>query len=477
MGPISTGLGEVYMWTVEYESPRTVTLTNGKPGWQSDGAYLTPEGQRLTNDLERATYLRTVQDWIIRPQLKGLEGLAGVDAIGGYVKQYHVQPDPMQLVAYGLTFHNLIEALERNNVSTGAGYIEHKGEAYVVRADGRIANEEQIANIVIGTRQGIPIHIHDVATVGLGRELRTGAASENGTEVVVGTALMLLGSNSRAVAATVDAKMRDIAKTLPPHIRAKTVLNRSKLVNATIKTVEKNLVEGALLVIAVLFLLLGNLRAALITALAIPLSMLLTAIGMVQAGVSGNLMSLGAVDFGLIVDGAVIIVENCLRRLAERQHALGRILTLHERLHEVWEASKEMIQPSVFGQGIIITVYLPILTLTGVEGKMFHPMAMTVIFALVAAFVLSLTFVPAHGGAVRPGQGTGKGQPADPAGQAGLCAGAGAGAAPALRLGAAGGGRLRWGVAALSDAWDRSSSPRWTNRIWRFRRCAFPARR
>ena len=356
---------------------------------------LTPEGQRLTNALERATYLRTVQDWIIRPQLKNVEGVAGVDAIGGYVKQYHVQPDPMQLVAYGLTFQEVIEALERNNVSTGAGYIEHKGEAYIVRADGRIANEAQIANIVVGTRQGTPIYIRDVATVGLGRELRTGGASENGAEVVVGTALMLLGENSRTVAAAVEAKMGDIRKSLPPHIQVKTVLNRSKLVNATIKTVQKNLAEGAFLVIAVLFLLLGNLRAALITALAIPLSMLMTAIGMVRAGVSGNLMSLGALDFGLIVDGAVIIVENCLRHLAERQHAVGRLLTRRERLHEVWVATREMIQPSVFGQAIIITVYLPILALTGIEGKMFTPMAMTVIFALVAAFVLSLTFVPA----------------------------------------------------------------------------------
>ena len=395
MGPISTGLGEVYMWTVEYASPKTVTTTDGMPGWQSDGTYLTPEEQRLTTPLARLTYLRTVQDWIIRPQLKNLEGVAGVDSMGGYVKQYHVQPDPMQLVAYGLTFQEIIEALERNNVSTGAGYIEHKGEAYMVRADGRITNEEQIASIVVGTRQGTPIYIRDVATVGLGRELRTGGASENGAEVVVGTALMLLGDNSRRVAAAVEAKMPDIRKTLPPHIEAKTVLNRSKLVNATIKTVAKNLAEGALLVIVVLFLLLGNLRAALITALAIPLSMLLTAIGMVQAGVSGNLMSLGAVDFGLIVDGAVIIVENCLRHLAERQHALGRLLTRRERLHEVWVATREMIQPSVFGQGIIITVYLPILALTGIEGKMFTPMAMTVIFALVAAFVLSLTFVPA----------------------------------------------------------------------------------
>jgi cobalt-zinc-cadmium resistance protein CzcA len=395
MGPISTGLGEVYMWTVEYASPQTVTMTDGRPGWQSDGTYLTPEKQRLATPLARATYLRTVQDWIIRPQLKNVEGVAGVDAIGGYVKQYHVQPDPMQLVAYGLTFQEVIEALERNNVSTGAGYIEHKGEAYVVRADGRIANEEQIASIVVGTRQGTPIYIRDVATVGLGRELRTGGASENGEEVVVGTALMLLGENSRTVAAAVEAKMDDIRKSLPPHIQVKTVLNRSKLVNATITTVEKNLAEGAFLVIAVLFLLLGNLRAALITALAIPLSMLMTAIGMVRAGVSGNLMSLGALDFGLIVDGAVIIVENCLRHLAERQHALGRLLTRRERLHVVWVATREMIQPSVFGQAIIITVYLPILSLTGIEGKMFTPMAMTVIFALAAAFVLSLTFVPA----------------------------------------------------------------------------------
>jgi heavy metal efflux system protein len=395
MGPISTGLGEVYMWTVEYASPKTITMTDGMPGWQSDGTYLTPEKQRLTTPLARATYLRTVQDWIIRPQLRNVEGVAGVDAIGGYVKQYHVQPDPMQLVAYGLTFQEVIEALERNNVSTGAGYIEHKGEAYMVRADGRIANEEQIASIVVGTRQGTPIYIRDVATVGLGRELRTGGASENGEEVVVGTALMLLGENSRTVAAAVDAKMADLRKSLPPHVQVKTVLNRSQLVNATIKTVEKNLAEGAFLVIAVLFLLLGNLRTALITALAIPLSMLMTAIGMVRAGVSGNLMSLGALDFGLIVDGAVIIVENCLRHLAERQHAVGRLLTTHERLHEVWIATREMIQPSVFGQAIIITVYLPILSLTGIEGKMFTPMAMTVIFALVAAFGLSLTFVPA----------------------------------------------------------------------------------
>ena len=397
LGPIATGLGEIYMYTVLYEHPhgKGAPVQEGKPGWQSDGTYLTPEGRALKGDVELAAYLREVQDWIIRPQLKGVKDVAGVDSIGGFEKQYHVQPDPMKLVSYGLTFHNVIEALEKNNVSTGAGYIEHKGESYLVRATGRIESMEQIANVVLGTRAGTPIYVRDVATVSIGRELRTGSASENGEEVVVGTAVMLLGANSRVVADAVDQKMTEINKSLPPGVVAKTTLNRTKLVDATIQTVEKNLLEGAILVVAVLFLMLGNIRAALITACAIPLSMLMTATGMVQGKISGNLMSLGAIDFGLIVDGAVIIVENCLRRLAERQHHVGRTLTRQERLHEVMVAAKEMIQPSVYGQAIIITVYLPILALTGVEGKMFHPMAMTVIFALVAAFVLSLTFVPA----------------------------------------------------------------------------------
>ncbi|MEW6110779.1 MAG: CusA/CzcA family heavy metal efflux RND transporter [Thermodesulfobacteriota bacterium] len=397
MGAISTGLGEVFMWTVNYEHPDGIgaQIENGKPGWQSDGSYLTPEGQRLTSGLERAAYLRTVQDWMIRPQLKNLEGLAEVDSIGGFEKKYHVQPDPMKLFSYGLSFEDLIEAIKRNNLSAGAGYIEYKGEAYVVRADGRIANEDQISDIVVTTRSGIPIHVHDIATVSIGKELRTGSGSENGSEVVVGTALMLIGANSRTVAAAVDAKLKSINETLPLDIRAKPVLNRTKLVDATIATVQKNLAEGAMLVILVLFLLLGNFRAAVITALAIPLSMLMAFTGMVQWNISGNLMSLGAIDFGLIVDGAVIIVENCLRRLAEKQHQLGRMLNLSERLQEVMSASKEMIQPSVFGQAIIITVYIPVLSLTGIEGKMFHPMAFTVILALVSAFVLSLTFVPA----------------------------------------------------------------------------------
>ncbi|MBI5762586.1 MAG: CusA/CzcA family heavy metal efflux RND transporter [Planctomycetes bacterium] len=400
MGPIATGLGEIYMYTVEYEHPhgRGAPVARGKPGWLPGGAYLTPEGHRLTTDLERAAYLREVQDWIIRPQLKGVKEVAGVDAIGGYVKQYHVQPDPMKLISYGLAFADVIEALEKNNISAGAGYIEHRGEAYLVRATGRIEAVSQIENIVVGTRDGVPIYIRDIVApdgVSLGRELRTGSASENGEEVVVGTAIMLLGANSRTVSAAVDAKMSEIQRSLPQGIRAKTVLNRTKLVDATIRTVQKNLVEGAALVIAVLLLMLGNVRAALICATAIPLSMLMTATGMVQGKVSGNLMSLGAIDFGLIVDGAVIIVENCLRRLAEEQHRLGRNLTLQERIHVVFEASKEVRSATAFGEAIIVIVYFPILALTGVEGKMFHPMALTVIFALAGAFVLSLTFVPA----------------------------------------------------------------------------------
>jgi len=400
MGPIATGLGEVYMYTVDYEHRhgRGAPVHDGRPGWQSDGTYLTPERARLATEVELAAYLREVQDWIIRPQLKGVKNVAGVDAIGGYVKQYHVQPDPMKLVSYGLTFADVVEALEKNNVSTGAGYVEHKGESYLVRATGRIESIAEIETIVLGTRNGVPIYVRDVVGpdgVGVGRELRTGSASENGKDVVVGTAIMLIGANSRTVAAAVDAKMGEIQRSLPEGIRAKTVLNRTKLVDATIATVEKNLVEGAILVLVVLLVMLGNWRAALICSLAIPLSMLMTATGMVQSRVSGNLMSLGAIDFGLIVDGAVIIVENCLRRLAEEQHHKGRLLTLQERLTVVFDASKEVRKATAFGEAIIIVVYFPILALSGVEGKMFHPMALTVIFALVAAFILSLTFVPA----------------------------------------------------------------------------------
>jgi cobalt-zinc-cadmium resistance protein CzcA len=397
MGPITTGLGEVFMYVVEFEHPdgRSATPTDGRPGWQSDGAYLTPEGERLRADFEKAGYLRTVQDWVIKPQLRTVKDVAGVDSIGGYEKLYLVQPDPMKLVSYGLTFHNVIEALERNNASTGAGFVEHKGEAYVVRADGRVRDSGDIGAIVLGTHDGTPVYVRDVAAVGIGKELRTGSASENGREVVVGTALMLVGANSRTVSASVAAKIKDVQKSLPPDVQVRPVLVRTELVDQTIHTVKDNLFMGALFVIVILFLLLGNVRAALITASVIPLSMLLAATAMVQNRISGNLMSLGAIDFGIIVDGAVIIVENCLRMLAEKQRELGRSLALRERLHEVMVASHQMLQPSVSGRAIIIAVLLPILALTGIEGKMFHPMAITFIFALVASFILSLTFIPA----------------------------------------------------------------------------------
>ena len=397
MGPIATGLGEIYMWSVEFAHPQGLgaDINAGQAGWQADGSYQTIEGQILKSQNEQATYLRTVQDWIVKPLVKTVAGVAGVDVIGGYAKQYHIQPDITRLLAYHLSMSDLINALERNNTSIGAGYIENRGEAYQVRSDGRILSAVELENIVIGSREGTPIYIRDVANVGIGRELRTGAASKNGQEAVIGTALMRIGENSRTVSEAVDERLKTIDKVLPPDIVLKTVLNRTSLVDATIKTVRNNLLEGATLVIAILFWILGNLRAALITAAIIPLAMLMTAIGMVEGKISGNLMSLGALDFGLIVDGAVIIVENCLRHLVERQHALARPLTLQERLEEVALATKQVIEPSVFGQAIIITVYLPILSLSGIEGKMFHPMAITVIFALISAFILSLTFVPA----------------------------------------------------------------------------------
>ncbi|RZN33866.1 CusA/CzcA family heavy metal efflux RND transporter [Bradyrhizobium sp. Leo121] len=396
MGPISTGLGEIYWWAVEYEKPGATTpVEDGKPGWQSDGSYLTPEGERLTNDFRRTVYLRTVQDWIIRPQMRTVPGVAGADAIGGFVKQFQVQPDPVRLAAYGLSFTQVIDAIEANNISRGANFIEQNGEGVVVRASGRVENLDDIGRIVVTTRGGVPVRVSDIADVAIGKELRTGSASVDGREVVLGTALMLIGGNSRTVAAAADRKIKEISRTLPPGIHARTVLNRTQLVDATIQTVATNLAEGALLVIAVLFLMLGNFRAALITACVIPLTMLLTATGMLQGRLSANLMSLGALDFGLIVDGAVIITENSLRHLAERQRELGRGLSLPERLETVTASATEMIRPTVYGQLIIILVYVPLLTFTGVEGKTFEPMALTVMIALAAAFVLSLTFVPA----------------------------------------------------------------------------------
>ncbi|WP_010301425.1 efflux RND transporter permease subunit [Candidatus Odyssella thessalonicensis] len=395
MGAISTGLGEIYMWTLQYAHDASKRFEDGKPGFQSNGTYLTPDGQVLKTEVEKLGYLRTVQDWIIKPKLKTVSGIAGIDSIGGYVKQYHVQPDPNKLIALGVTFEDIINVVGKNNISLGAGYIEKNGESLTVRVDGRIKTIQQLEDIVITSKHGTPVYIRDIATVAIGKELRTGSGSENGAEAVVGTALMLIGANSRDVAAAVEQKFSEITKTLPAGIIAQTVLNRTKLVEATIATVSKNLTEGALLVIVILFLMLKNFRAALITASVIPITMLMTCIGMLTTKTSANLMSLGALDFGLLVDGTVIIIENYLRRIAERAQQLNRPLNLIERLKEIVDSTTEMSRPTLFGQSILILVYLPLFTFTGVEGKMFKPMAITVIIALISAFILSITFIPA----------------------------------------------------------------------------------
>jgi len=373
LGPIATGLGEIFLFAVEAEN----------------GAR-TPAGEPYT-----PMDLRTLQDWVIKPQLRNVPGVAEVNTIGGYEKQFHVTPRPEKLIAFGLGFSDLMEALARNNANVGAGYIERNGEQYLIRAPGQVADLEDIRRIVVGHDAGVPIRVVDVADVVIGSELRTGAATENGREVVLATVMMLMGENSREVSQRVAVRLEDVNRTLPEGVVARTVYDRTALVDRTIETVRNNLAEGALLVIAVLFLLLGNIRAAVLTALVIPLSMLFTVTGMVRGRVSGNLMSLGALDFGLIVDGAVIIVENCIRRLAEEQHRLGHLLGLRERLETVLDATKQVVRPSVFGVSIILLVYLPILTLSGVEGKMFRPMAFTVVLALLGALLLSVTFVPA----------------------------------------------------------------------------------
>lgn len=395
MGPIATGLGDIFMWTVEYRELDKVNHKNGEPGLQRDGSYITPEGDHLVSEADKATYLRTVQDWIVTPQLKGTAGLAGVDSLGGYTKEYLVIPDVQRMAAMRLSMQDLATALERNNTSAGAGIVNRNGEGLSVRADGRIRNADELARTVVATREGVPIILSQIAEVKTGQSLRMGSASENGHEVVVGTAVMRIGENSRTVSTGVADRLHEISPALPVDVVVKPVLNRTDLVNSTIVTVARNLAEGALLVIVVLFALLGNFRAALIAALVIPITMLLTSIGMLRAGVSANLMSLGALDFGLIVDGAVIIVENSLRRLADAQHGREGELSIGERLAIVAASAREMIRPSVYGQSIIILVYGPLLTFSGVEGKMFEPMALTVIIALVFAFILSLTFIPA----------------------------------------------------------------------------------
>ena len=373
MGPISTGLGEIYLWTVEADEGAR------KP----DGTAYTP------------TDLREIQDWVIKPQLRNVKGVTEINSIGGFEKQYVVAPNLERLGAYGLSLADIVNALEKNNSNQGAGYIERRAEQYLVRAPGQVKSMDDIGDIIIGTAAGQPMRVRDVADVAFGRELRTGAATENGKEVVLGTVFMLMGENSRTVSRAVDRQMAAVNKTLPEGVKAVTVYDRTVLVDKAIKTVRNNLLEGAVLVIAVLFMFLGNIRAALITAMVIPLSMLFTFTGMVTYRISANLMSLGALDFGIIVDGAVVIIENAVRRLAHAQALRGRPLDRSERLHEVFAAAREARRPLLFGQLIIMAVYVPILALTGVEGKMFHPMAYTVLLALFGAMVLSVTFVPA----------------------------------------------------------------------------------
>jgi cobalt-zinc-cadmium resistance protein CzcA len=373
MGPTSTGLGEIFMWTVE----------SAEGALKADGTPYTP------------TDLREIQDWIIKPQLRNVPGVNEINTAGGYVKQYQVAPYSDRMIARGLSLKDLVAALENNNANVGAGYIEKSGEQYLIRVPGQVSNLEDIKNIVVDTKLGVPVRIEDVADVIVSSELRNGAATENGHEVVLGTVFMLTGENSRAVSKAVETRLQEINKTLPSGITAKTVYDRTVLIDKAIDTVKTNLMEGALLVIAVLFIFLGNIRAAIITMLVIPLAMLFTFTGMAAGKVSANLMSLGALDFGIIIDGAVVIVENCMRRLSHEQARLGRPLTQSERFAQVFSAAQEAKKPLIYGQLIIMAVYLPIFALTGVEGKMFHPMAFTVVIALFGAMLLSVTFIPA----------------------------------------------------------------------------------
>ncbi|MEC9255940.1 MAG: CusA/CzcA family heavy metal efflux RND transporter, partial [Pseudomonadota bacterium] len=369
MGPIATGLGEIFMFTVDAE-PGAVN---------ADGSAVTPMD------------LRSVHDWIIRPQLMQVPGVVEVNPIGGYEREVVVQMQPQRMLAAGISSADIVAAIRANNENRGAGFVERNGAQWLMRIPGQAMQADDIAAITITSDNGKTVHISDVAEVSIGHGLRTGAATQNGREVVMSTVFMLVGENSRTVASNVGKKLAEINASLPEGIVATAAYDRTGLVEKTLSTVTTNLVEGALLVIVILFLMLGNIRAAILTALVIPLAMLMTFTGMVQTRVSANLMSLGALDFGLLVDGAIIIVENCLRRLSQQTGPLA----LKERLQLVFEATREVIRPALFGVFIITAVYAPIFALEGVEGKMFHPMAITVVIALLSAILLSVTFVPA----------------------------------------------------------------------------------
>lgn len=373
LGPIATGLGEIYTWSVEAD-------TNAK----------NKVGKPYT-----LTELRTLQDWIIRPQIRTVKGITEVNTLGGLRKVYLITPYPQKLRAYSLSLRDVVEVVKKNNANIGAGYIEQNGQQLLIRSPGRVKSISDIKQILLKENEGVPVTIAEVADVKIGHNLRTGAATRDGKEVVLGTAMMLMGANSREVSEAVHHKIMEVNKTLPTGVKAIPMYNRTTLVEKTIDTVKENLSLGALLVIVILFIFLGNIRAALITAMVIPLAMCFTVTGMIMNKLSANLMSMGALDFGIIVDGSVVMTENCLRHLSLKQAELGRVLNLKERMNTIWEASKEARQALLFGELIIMLVYLPILTLEGVEGKMFYPMAMTVVLALLGAMILSITFVPA----------------------------------------------------------------------------------
>ena len=373
MSPVSTGLGEIYQWVIKAE----------------------PNAKKADGTAYSAMDLREIQDWIVRPQLQRVAGVAEVNSIGGFNKTYVVAPDLNRMQQLNISLSQLQTALQENNENRGAGYIEENGQQLTVRVPGTLNSLADIENTTVASPNGSPIRVADIAQVSIDHDLRTGGATYNGEETVLGIAMMMMGENSRTVSKAVDAKIQEVQSSLPQGVRIETVYDRTTLVEKAIKTVQKNLVEGAILVIVILFLFLGNIRAALITACVIPLSMLFTLTGMAQQNISANLMSLGALDFGIIVDGAVVIVENCIRRLAHAQQLLKRPLTQSERFKEVFLAARQARRPLIFGQLIILVVYLPIFALTGVEAKMFHPMALTVVLALVAAIILSISFVPA----------------------------------------------------------------------------------
>jgi heavy metal efflux system protein len=376
LAPITTGLGEIYYYVVDYA-----------PGYQGQ--------DKPKNRAEQLMELKLIHDFVVKPQLRSVSGIAEVNASGGYEKQIVILPKPEKLLASGVTFKELSDTIGENVENAGGSVIQLGGEQIAIRTNGRVQSAEEIGRLPVKFRAGAePLRVEDLADVEIGKNIRTGSATHNGAEAVLGAALMLSGENSRIIAKRVDERIQEIRKKLPPGVEIQTVYDRTTLVDQTIATVARNLFEGAVLVVAVLLFLLGNWRAALIVSSAIPLSFLFAITGMVGTKLSGNLMSLGAVDFGLIVDGAVVMVENIVRRLGLRQHELGRLLNTNERLHTVLSAAKEVGRPTFFGVLIITIVYVPILSLTGIEGKMFKPMALTVIYALIGALIFSLTLMP-----------------------------------------------------------------------------------